>query len=74
MGIQAMSGLFGYTKHFPVLKIYEDNAKKWRWDITEGTDIVAASSQGYASRQHCIDNIKRIGEHINYLGANNQIK
>lgn len=74
MALKSNGGLFGMTSHNPVLNIYEDAAKKWRWDIKMGADIVAASSQGYASKQHCIENINRIEEHIKYLRTNDKIK
>lgn len=61
----ATSGLVGAFMQMkqPQLKIYEDSkepTKKWRWHITMSSDIVAASTQGYATKQGCIDNLKSI--------------
>jgi uncharacterized protein YegP (UPF0339 family) len=67
--LQAM-GLLGraaYKNKKPQLEIYEDNkepTKKWRWKITMSSDIVAASTQGYSTRAECVENIKKIGNHI----------
>jgi uncharacterized protein YegP (UPF0339 family) len=58
-GLQSIAALM---KH-PKLEIYEDAKEpknKWRWRITMSSDIVAASTQGYATRQLCIDNLKSI--------------
>lgn len=62
-------GLLGaYFFKQPRLDIYEensnDNTKKWRWRIWMSSDIVAASSQGYATRKSCVDNIRKIAGHI----------
>lgn len=57
----------------PKLEIYEDSAKQWRWRIYKSSDIVAASTEGYSSKQKAIDNILAIEQHIKYLRENNKI-
>ncbi len=57
-------GLADYFKKQPRLDIYTGNDKKIWWRIYMSSDIVAASSQGYATRALCIDNLKRIANHI----------
>jgi uncharacterized protein YegP (UPF0339 family) len=43
-------------------EFYEDAAGKWRWRRTAGNGvIVGASTQGYASKQHCIENAELNG-------------
>ncbi|WP_418549723.1 YegP family protein [Parabacteroides goldsteinii] len=43
-------------------EFYSDNRDKWRWRrYSSNGRIVGASSQGYASKQACIENAKRNG-------------
>jgi uncharacterized protein YegP (UPF0339 family) len=43
-------------------EFYQDNASEWRWRRTAPNgEIVGASTQGYASKQNCIENAKRNG-------------
>lgn len=61
------SSIFGgnpYLNKQPKLDIYEDVNKKWRWRIYMSSDIVASSSEGYSTRTLCIDNLKKIANHI----------
>ena len=64
------SGLLGgflYASKKPRIDIYTDAKEpinKFRWRIYMSSDIVAASSQGYANRTLCIENIKAVGRHI----------
>ena len=62
-----MGSLFGgnpYLNKQPRLNIYQDANKKWRWQIFMSSDEVAASTQGYAAKSECIDNLKKIANHI----------
>lgn len=68
------AGLIGSKK--PILNIYEDHKEpthKWRWDIKVSADIIAASTQGYASRQHCVANLKKLGGYIAELEKEGKI-
>ena len=59
-----------YAKRIPRLDIYEDSKEpvnKFRWRIWMSSDIVAASSQGYATRALCIANLKSLRSHIDKL-------
>lgn len=62
----------------PKFEITQDNEtnpkQKYRWNIKVSGRIVAASSEGYESRQHCIDNVKNIRKHIESLEKKNLIK
>ena len=41
-------------------EFYLDNSGKWRWRrYSSNGRIVGSSSQGYASKQGCIENAKR---------------
>lgn len=66
-----IEGLLGaYLKKVPQFEIYEDNKDpkaKFRWRITMSSDIVAASSQGYATRALALENVKKVRDHINEL-------
>jgi len=43
-------------------EFYQDSRKEWRWRrIASNGRIVGASSEGYSSRQACIDNATRNG-------------
>ena len=60
-------GLLGgnpYLFKVPRLNIYEDANKKWRWQVFMSSDEVGASTQGYANKSECIDNLKKIANHI----------
>lgn len=43
-------------------EIYQDRKKEWRWTRTASNGrIVGASTEGYSSRQNCVENAKRNG-------------
>jgi len=42
------------------LEVYRDDMKKWRWRLISKADIRAVSSQGYVSKQGCLDALKRV--------------
>lgn len=43
-------------------EFYPDNRGKWRWtNYSSNGRIVGASSQGYVSKQACIENARRNG-------------
>ena len=47
------------------VKIYPDTAKKWRWLIKSSNgQILDSSSQGFASEQYCLKNLKLVGQKI----------
>ena len=47
-------------------EIYKDNAGEWRWRRTASNgEIVGSSSEGYASKQSCIENARRLGMDCN---------
>jgi len=56
-----------YSAKKPRFEIYPDAKEpvnKFRWRIYRSSDIVAASTQGYASRALCLENVKAVGRHI----------
>ena len=57
-----------YLNKQPRLEIYPSTNKTGKteiwWRIFMSSDMVAASSEGYASRALCIDNLKKIANHI----------
>lgn len=56
-----------YLAKKPRFEIYEDNKeplKKYRWRIWMSSDIVGASSQGYSTRALCLENVKKLSNHI----------
>jgi uncharacterized protein YegP (UPF0339 family) len=43
-------------------EFYQDNRSEWRWRrIASNGQIVGASSEGYTSRQNCVENARRNG-------------
>ena len=47
-------------------EIYQDSRKEWRWTRKASNGkIVGSSSEGYSSRQACVENARRNG----YKGA-----
>lgn len=42
------------------LEIYRDDIKKWHWRLISKAGIRAVSSQGYVSKQGCLDALKRV--------------
>jgi uncharacterized protein YegP (UPF0339 family) len=60
-----------YLNKQPRLDIYPSTNKSGKtefwWRIYMSSDIVAASSEGYSSRDLCIDNLKKIANHIKEL-------
>ncbi len=56
-----------YAIKKPRFEIYTDAKEpvnKFRWRIYMSSDIVAASTQGYATRALCLENAKAVGRHI----------
>lgn len=56
----------GYVDRLKALQdkweFYQDKANEWRWRRKASNGkIVGASSEGYSSKQNCIDNAKRNG-------------
>lgn len=50
------------TDHNDTWTIYTDNKGEYRWRRTAANGkIVGASSEGYSSRQACLDNARRNG-------------
>ncbi len=68
-------GLLGnpYQNKEPRLEFYLDTNQKHRWRIYMSSDIVAASTQGYATKQLCIDNLKKIANHIIQLDKSGKL-
>lgn len=68
MGSGSIFGGNPYKFKIPRLDIYEvngkDGKKEFWWRIYMSSDIVAASSEGYSTRAFCIDNLKKIANHI----------
>lgn len=74
MSLGAMSGLMGNPyRHDPKLEIKTDANGKWRWHISVSSDIVAASSQGYATKELAKENLLKLEQHIKYLREKNLI-
>lgn len=48
----------------PKLNIYQDANKKWRWQVHASSDEIAASTQGYANRTDCVDNLRKLSAYI----------
>ena len=64
-GLTNLSSILNYYKSKkPRFEIKPDAKEKFRWHIYMSSDIVASSSQGYATRELCLDNVKSIGRHI----------
>lgn len=73
-------GLLGgnpYLNKQPRLEIYPSTSSsgktEFRWRIYMSSDIVAASSEGYATRALCIDNLKKIANHIVQLDKDGKL-
>ena len=72
-------GLLGAAlrlKREPRLIIEEDHKlpkHKWRWHIFMSSDEVAASTQGYATKELCKENLKNIGKYIISLEQSGKI-
>ena len=48
-----------------MIKFYKDKRDKWRWRITaENNEIIAASSQGFATRRLAKNNLDLIIEAV----------
>lgn len=41
------------------IEIYEDELRRWRWRFISRKHSLAESSQGYVSKQGCLDALKR---------------
>lgn len=73
-GLAAIDSIYGSKE--PKFTIYEDSKEpvnKFRWRITMSSDIVAASSQGYKDRSTCLENAKKIMEHLQWLNTNKKL-
>lgn len=53
-----------YGSKEPRIDFYKDANGKHRWRMYMSSDEVAASSQGYATKELCIDNVKKVGKNI----------
>jgi len=46
-----------------VISFYKDAQDEWRWrrvaTVVGGTEIVGASTEGYANKSDCVDNANR---------------
>ena len=62
----------------PEFKVYESKSsiesQKWRWTILILGKTVGASTEGYANREDCINNAKKLGENISTLIKNEKLK
>jgi len=58
----------------PELEIYQDSKKEWRWNIKVNGEKIAASTEGYANRKDCMDNILNVEKRIKYLRENEEIR
>jgi len=71
MAVSPLSSLSAYSVKKPRVQFYENpNAvpsQKWRWRLFMSSDEVAASSEGYSTKQLAIDNFKKIEQHIKYI-------
>jgi hypothetical protein len=78
-GLGAFSPLHFMKDNFasrkPSVDYYPDQQEptKWRWRIKHGSDITAASSQGYATKALARENLLKLKEEIEYLDVNNAI-
>jgi uncharacterized protein YegP (UPF0339 family) len=69
------AALAAYAKK-PRFEIYEDTKEpknKFRWHIKMSSDIVAASSQGYATRSGCLENAKSVLSHLQELSKDGKL-
>ena len=78
-GLTDLSGaMFGAVSRkllkTPKLEIYEDHKGEWRWKISMSSDEVAASTEGYSSKQVCIDNLKKLPSYIATLEKQGLLK
>lgn len=56
------------------VRLYLDDAGKWRWRWWRGSDIVASSSQGYVEKRDCLrglTSITRTEYHLTYESRRN---
>ncbi|RYG08473.1 MAG: hypothetical protein EOO07_25575 [Chitinophagaceae bacterium] len=73
------SGLLGamYDNKQPRVEFFQDKKlppnKEWRWQIWFSSDIVAASSEGYATLAAAKENLLNIENHIRWLRENGKI-
>lgn len=58
----------------PTLKIYKDSDDEYRWSISILGKTVGASTEGYKNKKDCLNNIKRVEQHIKYFRENDLIK
>jgi uncharacterized protein YegP (UPF0339 family) len=66
-----------YAHKQPKVEFYQDKTlppnKGWRWRLSFSSDIVAASSEGYASKAEAKENFLKIEHHIRYLREHNKV-
>jgi len=50
----------------PILKVYEDAAGEWRWEIKSGGNykITGASSEGFKNKEGALKNLRLVGQQI----------
>lgn len=56
----------------PYFYVYEDAVGKWRWHLRSGSDIIADSGQGYATKQGAergIEAVRRVAPTARLLVA-----
>jgi uncharacterized protein YegP (UPF0339 family) len=71
-----LGGLVSYANKTPHFEVYADDKapiNKFRWHIKMSSDIVASSSQGYATRELSLQNAKQVLSHLIYLNENNKL-
>ena len=44
-------------------ELYKDKRKEWRWRLKAGNSKVIAVSEGYKTRQGCINGVKSVMNH-----------
>lgn len=61
-----MNSLNFYSSKKPRFEIYPDEKEpsKFRWRLWMSSDIVGASTQGYATRTLCLENAKAVCRHF----------
>lgn len=75
-GLSLVNAYLRSQEKKPRFEIYTDSKEpvnKFRWHIEMSSDIVAASSQGYATRQLCLENVKSILKHLLELDKENKL-
>lgn len=44
----------------PRFNVYEDKAGEWRWRMRADNNEIIAVSEGYTTKQNCVENIRLI--------------